>query len=540
MGSAAKIPAARLRAIYLTLSTSLIIVCTILSNPLARIVSLGDDGLFFVRYAHNFLASHRFSWISGAPPSFGATSQLYQLLTTGVQLLVRESEPMSVVILSGLGGILTVIVLTLGLWRELRSRIVTQLLDTAENERSAKMEMFFGVALIALNPKFYSQWTTGLETTWSTFVVALFVVALPILVASRGGLAVGLPVIILLMFWQRPDLGLIGSTPIIMGSLFNQSGRRKQFILSGCVTFFLLSVTMIGWEYYYNSPVPLPSIVKTALSGYSRTIDSFYAYGNVIELRLFAVENVVALLFSLSLFLTRGSSSQQRTSMTDASLGVGVVVFALFETFGNKYPITSGSARFFMPALPVIFYLAVKGYGATMQLLKERLSKKLWYRFGVACTLAVCIMQTPFLIRGVLYPGFKQAHLDFIDSRSALIAQARQQNKWNQMLPILTDQSFDHCSIADSELGAIGLLPPSRVVYDLSGLNNTDIVVSHEAPAHYILRKRPDYIWYKRVDFYWGISLETNPDFERVYDFDSRTGVAARIGSGCPSVVETR
>jgi hypothetical protein len=41
-----------------------LLVIAALINPKACIVCLSDDGLFFVRYAHNFLITHRFSWVA--------------------------------------------------------------------------------------------------------------------------------------------------------------------------------------------------------------------------------------------------------------------------------------------------------------------------------------------------------------------------------------------------------------------------------------------------------------------------------------------
>jgi hypothetical protein len=146
----------------------------------------------------------------------------------------------------------------------------------------------------------------------------------------------------------------------------------------------------------------------------------------------------------------------------------------------------------------------------------------------------VLVIQTPILVKNVLWPIFADIRdLRFSSMHDALLAQIERQNKWDAMLPELTNPAYDSCSIADSEIGGIGLFPSSRVVIDMSGLNNTDVVARHESPMHYLLRMKPAYVFYKRIDFYWGLDLEKEPEFAKEYDFYTDAGVAVRHGTGC-------
>lgn len=544
---AARSSARLLRSVWIGLITSVLILAASLVNPKACIVSLGDDTLFSVRYAHNFLATHRFSWIAGEAPSFGGTSQLYQLLVTGIQALCRGAELYSVVVLSILGGISTVIVLLLLLRRELLRTINTQTnADRSESSAIwpvATLLLVFGLLLIALNPKFYQLWRPGLETTWSTFFVALFVLLLPGLLGSRRGLLLGLPFLVLILFWQRPDLGLVGTMPLIAGLILGRDRTRWRYLLSGSITAVLLALTLIGWKCYYGIAVPLPSIVKTGLSGYSSVnVDRIYAYGNRLELYLFLRENVIATIYCIAFFVYWRRFVRKPLAVADISLCFAAVAYALFETFGNKYPVTSGAARFFMPILPILFYFAIRGFGMTLShsalTSKEDPSldirKEKTYRAGCAAILLVLVIQTPILVKNVLWPIFVDMRdLRFSSMHDALLAQIERQNKWDVMLPELTNPAYDSCSIADSEIGGIGLFPASRVVIDMSGLNNTDVVAHHESPMHYLLRMKPAYVFYKRIDFYWGLDLEKEPEFGKEYDFYTDAGVAVRHGTGC-------
>jgi hypothetical protein len=536
-----------LRYVWFGLITSALILAAFLANPKAFIAALGDDGLFSVRYAHNFLTTCRFSWIAGEAPSFGGTSQLYQLLVTGIQGFCRGAEPYSVVVLEILGGISTVAVLLLLLRREVMRMIDAE--ATADGSdtfaiRPATLLLVFGLLLIALNPKFYQQWRPGLETTWSTFLVALFILFLPGLLVSKRGLLLGLPFLVLILFWQRPDLGLVGTMPLIVGLISGRDRTRWQYFLSSAITAVLLAATLIGWQCYYGIAVPLPSIVKTGLSGYSgANVDRFYAYGNRLELYFFLRENIVATIYCVAFFVCWRRFVRKPLAVADISLCFAAVAYALFETFGNKYPITSGGARFFMPILPILFYFAMRGFGLALSYRaltsKEDPSlgirKEMAYRIGCAAIFLVLVIQTPILVKNVLRPIFVDMRdLQFDSVREALVGQIRRENKWTAMLPELTNPAYDSCSIADSEIGGIGLLPPSRVVVDMSGLNNTDVVAHHESPMHYLLRKKPDYMWYKRIDFYWGVELEKEPEFEKDYEFYVDDGIAVRRGTGCP------
>ena len=537
-----------LRSVWIGLITSALILVASLVNPKACIVVLADDTLFSVRYAHNFLATHRFSWINGEAPSFGGTSQLHQLLVTGIQGLFPGAEPYSVVVLSILGGILTVTVLLLLLRREL-----LRLIDTRSNaDRSelsaiwpvATLLLVFGLSLIALNPKFYQQWRWGMETTWSTFLVALFILFLPGLLVSKRGLLLGLPFLVLILFWQRPDLGLVGTMPLIVGLVSGRDRTRRQYLLSSTITTVLLAATLIGWKCYYGIAVPLPSIVKTGLSGYSSAnVDRFFAYGNRLELYLFLRENFIAMIYCVAFFVCWRRFVRKPLAVADISLCFAAVAYALFETFGNKYPVTTGGARFFMPILPILFYFAIRGFGMTLSYRALTsgedpsldIRKERTYRVGCAAIFLVLVIQTPILVKNVLRPIFVDMRdLRFSSVYDALLAQIKNGNKWTVMLPELTNPAYDSCSIADSEIGGIGLLPPSRVVVDMSGLNNTDVVAHHESPLHYLLRMKPAYVWYKRIDFYWGLDLEKEPKFDKYYDFYVDDGIAVRHGTGCP------
>ena len=535
-----------LRSIFWAgLVPSSLIVALYLLNPRAAIVETGidgDDALFFVRYAHNFLTTGKFSWIAGERPDFGGTSQLYLWLTTCVQAFLKDGDPSSVIVLSLLGGLLTTIALLLLLRREAID-FDRQAASGPDAAAATRLLIFFGIAVIALNPKFYEQWHVGLETTWSMFLVALYILLLPRFLASRRLFWAALPMAAVVLFWQRPDLGLIGTMPLMAGLVLGRERKRTDFLIAGLITAALLVLTLLAWNRYYGFPVPLPSMVKTAFSRYSaHNVDALYAYANRHELLLYLRENLVALAYGIFYFAFFRKHSRRSLSVSDISLGMAALAYVLFQTFGNKYPITVGGARFFMPTVPILLYFAIRGFALALRswMAKNRtvsragLRSPAIYRVGAVAIAAVIVIQLPLLLKDVLLPAWHEArsiHAPTI--RAAVLGQMRVSGKWDAAIAELGNPAYDHCSAADTELGGIGLMPVTRNVYDLSGLNNTDLIVHRESAPHYLLRKLPGYIWYRRVDFYWGLKLEDDPQFRAVYDFHPQSGIATLRGSGC-------
>jgi hypothetical protein len=295
---------------------------------------------------------------------------------------------------------------------------------------------------------------------------------------------------------------------------------------------------LIVWKLYYGTPVPLPSIVKTAASPYGKHVARMYGYGNLRELFLFSRENFIALGYCSIFFVLWRRVTRTRLSIADLSLALGALAYAAFQAFGNKFPITSGAARFFMPVLPILLYFSIRGFALALKAQRADSTNAAYsrkaYNIGVAAVAILVILQGTLLIRQTFLPVFANArNLHFSSAHDALIGQIRHENKWTAMLGALTDPHYDHCTIADSELGGIGLLPPSRAIFDMSGLNNTDMIVHHEPAKHYLLRKLPDYIWYQRVNFYQDLRLDEDVAFKNLYDFHPEIGVATRRGSGC-------
>jgi hypothetical protein len=535
----------RLRAYaWLGLITSALYVILVLANPLSRIVDLVDDGLFFVRYAHNFHFAGKFAWNLSEPPSFGATSQLYQLTVTCVQFFCPKGEPFSVVIAALLGGVMTCVFLILALQREMavaerfwRGRGI----EFSLTQKMTAWVCFFGVALIAVNPLFYTHWHTGLETTCSTALVALFVLLLPTLVKISGGILVGLPVAAIMLFWQRPDMGLIGVMPFLVGLFMTQGKKRLEFLYGGMITACLLTLTLVVWKAYYGVILPLPSIVKTGLSAYNHTnVDRLYAYGNRVEFRSFLHKNEIAVLGLIAFFSLWKKLTGTAVSIADKALGLSALAYALFQTFGNKYPVTSSYARFFMPLFPIVVCFGFRGLSLLMLWWVERepaepaRAARTLSVLGAIAVALVPLTEAPVFykdtVRPVMYSETTKLPANVHD---ALVAQMLGEDKWTMLLPELNQSQYDHCSIADSEIGGISLLPASRIVLDMSGLNNIDLTLRHENPIHYLQRKAPDYIYYKYVDFYWGLALENDPWVRNNYQVYPTLGIAARNGSGC-------
>ena len=505
------------------------LIAAVLRSDLV-IEQMGDDALFFVRYAHNFLSSGRFSWNIGESPAFGSTSQLYQLLTTAGVAFLPGREAVAVAILPAIMGSIAVLVL---LRMSLRLTGPVAVHAPAHTPITLRVPvMAFAALLLGFNPKLYGHWFTGMETTTSIAAVALLLHMTHESAMRPWYLRYGLPAMIVLLCWVRPDLVVIAGPVLLLALGASDTVRRRSALTGILLAGIGLGLSMAVWWLYYGSPVPLPALIKTALSPYARTAIAEYHYGNVAEFFLLLREDSIAFLLAIYFFLRRPYCA----STADMGLALGACTFILFEMFGNKLPITSGGARFLMPVLPIMLWYAIRGFAMALADLLH-MAPGAAGAFATACIAVTLFLSLPIVpqLAGFAQQARRVPHKSYID---ALKGNAARVGKW-PIFASLFDPDLARCGIADSEIGAIGLAPVSRTVYDMSGLNNVALSLRREDAASYLARKAPDIVWYRRIDFYWGTHLSEDARFRSQYRYYPGPGIAVLNASPCAQAAES-
>jgi hypothetical protein len=498
-------------------------------RPDVVIERMGDDALFFVRYAHNFIVGGQFAWNLGEGPAFGSTSQLYLLLTTPLVALLPGREAVAVAILPPVLGLVAVALLLRMTF--VLNRSLAAAPGGADAAWIGTLTLAFAALLLGFNPKFYQHWFSGMETTLSVAALAA-VLACTQAFSDRKWYWTGLlPMMIVIQFWARPDLILI-TAPMQLLMLFSKNSGSRQAAWTGIT----LSVTgvalsMLAWWHYYGSPVPLPALIKTALSPYSRNAISQYRYGNVAECLLLIREDSIALLLAAYFFIRRPFAG----TVSDIGLAAGVGLFVGFEMFGNSLPISSGGARFLMPALPILLWYAIRGFSCAIADL-ELASATVGRAFAYAAIGTTALLFTPLgaQVGAIVHTLRTQPRRSYVE---ALTIMAARSGKW-QIFPLLVQPGLTSCSIADSEVGAIGVISPGRTIYDMSGLNNSRLAFRQADAASYLAAVSPAIMWYKRIDFYWATDLQQDPRFATSYKFYDLSGIAVLRSSPCAAALQ--
>jgi len=511
------------------LLVGLLVPLLVAAIPLFRgdiaVVRIWDDALFFVRYAENFVATGRFSWNAGEPPVFGATSQLFQVMTALMVAVLPGHPDRCGILLSAGMGLATVVILLFMVGRLLRG----------EGMRLATAA--FAALVIGFNPKFVSgHFLNGMETTTSAAAVAILLWVTTSSSGSRWYWRAFIPAITVVLVWVRPDLILFLAFLVPLG-LTLLPGRRVDAFIGAFAAAGLIAASGLFWWYYYGTPVPLPAIIKTFLTPYAKAAVATYSYGNIPELFLMIRENAVTLLLAIYFFVRRGV----RAVPVDAALILGTLLFLAFEVVGNRLPVANGDARFLMPALPVLLWYGIRGFHDSVGDLAGSSHPPVGRRaapaFAVSVIAVTCLLLIPPLAQRVVPLVVAAAREAPRSDHDAVVTSGVLQRKWPILDALLTAQT-ENCSIADTEVGVIGVVPASRRVLDMSGLNSTELALRRDDAAGYLVKSRPDIIWYKRVGWYWGVDLDADPRLTREYAFHPREGIAVRLDSPCRPPVE--
>jgi hypothetical protein len=330
-----------------------------------------------------------------------------------------------------------------------------------------------------------------------------------------------------------------------MAILFSM--KRKERLRPDVVRWlaFGAAFVILQWIIYwtsYRTPVPISFLIKSVDSPYSAEALSQYGFGNLLEAYQLLRSNSIQIALC-SFIIVAAVTKCQRLAAWEWGLAGGMLAFLVFCLLGNRVPVTAGGARFLVPAIPVIVYFSAKA--------AYRLSGRVGGGEGlpagrtlvlVALACAAAVQAPPAaraLAKGVVLPAIECRFRCWGPTarRDALYANAKSQGKWEALLTIIGSLPKE-CSIADTEVGAIGAIEWQRPLFDYSGLNYLDLARRRNAVER-LFGDRPDFVYLDRITWYWSITgaekkrlVET---FTPVGAVHGRETLYVRRSSDCPA-----
>jgi hypothetical protein len=419
-----------------------------------------DDALFFVRYATNFLSGGGWSWNFGSP-SYGSTSQIFMYATA---LLLPIFHYDSVIFLS-----------------------IFFLLSSAFIGFSNKL--VFVVALLFFNVQIYFHALSGMETTLSLFFI--FFICIRFIQGLRFN-----PLYYCLGYLIRPDL-LIFLFVIHIFEILTFSKKLplysafRFFTFEIFKSFFILLGLLLSLSMYYKTPFPLAFFVKSG-NLYPESAEAFMnlKYGNISQLYHAARINLIPFAILVFLMFKKNRSEEYKRVLY---LLLGCLLFIFYHAFLNILPISNGGARFFVPIYPAIFI-------SLFTLLKINYKEK--YPAVIVFFLGLNF----FLHILLIYKFYYSAEVEAFKGQTLLIQKGLKDNRWPSWM--LNDLRTYKCSLADTELGVIGLLNTKRKILDLSGLNEPRVSLNHNDPLILLKNEKPDLINLRFINYYYGFKKE--------------------------------
>jgi hypothetical protein len=286
-----------------------------------------DDALFFKRVSYNILHHGFAGWNQAEGPVFVNTSQLFQLLATMVLGLFPGSYNAAMTFWGALA----------------LSASFPLLLAAARASLPGALLLF----CLLQAPPIALSLTTGMETPTVTLVLAAFVCvalrsdaperAVPRLAAAQ-----------LLVYAVRPDAILLSFTLVVV-LLASRAAWRPllRFVAGTALGLLLLSA---GFYAYYGTALPLSFFLKVSpLSIY----DADYLHMGLVN----KLQNLAQ---TLLLILPLVPLIALRRDRVNLALCAAAALFITFHGL-TTYEIAAYHARFYAPALPLLFAAALRG-----------------------------------------------------------------------------------------------------------------------------------------------------------------------------------
>lgn len=295
-----------------------------------------DDALFFRRVAYNIIHHGFAGWNQQEGPVFMNTSQVYQLVTTLLLPLAPQHFNATVVFLAALCLTASYFVL----------RRAT---------RASDVESGGLLFVLLLAPPTFMAISSGMETCLVFLVLALFVRTL--LAAPTSARVLPLATLNLLVYLTRPDAILMTGLASLGAIGFDR--RLLRFL---ALTGAGLVLVSLACQAYYGTAVPLSTFLKI---GQISVYDQGYLDMGAMAKQRNLYQLSLVLLPLLPLLALR----RDRLNL---SLVGGALAFLVFHALTTN-EIMGYHARFYAPALPLLFAAAVRALPAVDSLPRKLL-----------------------------------------------------------------------------------------------------------------------------------------------------------------------
>jgi hypothetical protein len=495
-----------------------------------------DDAYMFVRYADHVLNDACFCWNSPGAPTFGLTAAAYLVVVMPIRLLLPHATGMAILLSSVVSGIIYLIALAI---------LLTRYSGVSRTSAGVIATFVLGALAFACG-QFAYHFTSGMDTMFASACLAVF---LSLLKARelhpgwRSSAAVG--VASGLLFLVRPDLMiyafLVPGTALLIA---RDRASRLDFLTILAVTTLTLGVELGLAKAYFGLPLPLPFYAK-GMHSYTGNILNVYRYTSYIEFGTF-VSNYWPVFVPILLVLPscfRGSA--RPFTAVDAGVGVATLAFLVYYLF-FVLQILSSHARFYMPTLPALFFLAARA-------LVFLCDSSPW-RERFDAVLASVVDRRPNVVRALLIPALAAlatlmiflAYKDvaaikriatgvaIFDPRARYLA-----TEWDiwYRLDEISDLP-DDVVLATTEVGVLSAMNPGKRILDLAGLNDTQVVRNGFQITKLLHDNYPDFMYMPHPDYSeMNRRLLEDPEFQNRYELfdasrlDSVMGVAVRKDS---------
>lgn len=458
-----------------------------LGNILLRFagVMVWDDAYFFGRYADNFWEVGNWAWNVNDTPEYGLTSIAYG----GFVLVMRMvGGPMAATL--WLGSLAWGLVAVFFVYRLVKST------PRSGHPHTRLAGIFILISAGLFIPQLTTHFTSGMDTMLAVAYMAGYLLLFKrweTKLSPSKGMVLGL--IGALAYAVRPELllfsiGLPLATWIWSKRKLNRTQARYLMLFTAC---FVLGEVFIISE-IVSDPLPMAFSAKAGFA-YGDSFRTMYRMFSLEQLGWFLLWNLIPFTM-IGLGVSTGFRNWwQRMSPVDRGLAIGLVIYLVCESV-LVLQVMGYQQRFFMPILPVVYYLAVKSLSIYLNAHTDLFTQgDIKFKAGVKI---VSLLGLGVALLGISWLK-RPANLsrDWGKFEIQHIYQAIGEHNW----PLLQewDEFPDDLSIASTELGIPGALHPKKRIEDLSGLHSSEI--EHGTNVHWLLQLAPDVIYLPHPDY---------------------------------------
>jgi hypothetical protein len=284
-----------------------------------------DDAHFFKRIALNALKTGELAWNRDEGPVYGTTSQVFQVLAVLITAITSDYYILAVRALSVCSSIAAFALLV---------------------HLCRKLDRGLSAAMAFASPIVLQPLVTGMETSLTFLVIAA---VLWIVFSERGRElpTVVLPLALGVLYLTRPDALLLALGIVV---IVRWLPEPKRGLSEALVLALLLGSSLLVFEHYYGTPLPLPFYAKhVAFSPYDPHFIRVSNEARTIRFGLF-----LAFAFPLGLLALRSRERENLALIGSVLLFCGYHYFATIDVMGMH-------GRFYAPALPVLALASARG-----------------------------------------------------------------------------------------------------------------------------------------------------------------------------------